>query len=497
MPSACCRVLLTFACVLALSGVESALRAETLAWTKQIGTTGRDQMPGVSADGLGNVYVSGRTTGAIGGGTNTGGEDVFVAKYDAAGTHAWTKMLGSTANDRSVGVSADGLGNVFITGWTEGNVGGANVGSVDSYVTKYNAVGTLLWSKHMGTSSGDGTNGISADGVGNVYVTGSTGGSLFGTHAGGGDAFLAKYGTTGDLLWSRQFGASGSDTALAVAADGVGNVYVSGSTTSNLEGSPAAGTDAFVAKYDGNGNREWIRQFGTSGTDAALAVSADGLGRVFVAGRTSSALGGSFMGGSDDAFITMFDASGTRSWSRQLGTSASDIAHGLSADGLGGVHMTGRTTGGFGKANAGASDAFIVSYNVAGNVTSVRQMGTSAADDGFGISADGLGNVYAAGDAAGSLGGTLVGMTDGYLVKLGAGPPGDFSGDGAVDGGDILTWQRGLGRYLNSDDLASWRAGIVVNSGGNLVATPEPAGAAQMIMALVGLFASRQSTPRR
>jgi hypothetical protein len=60
MPSACCRVLLTFACVLALSGVESALRAETLAWTKQIGTTGRDQMPGVSADGLGNVYVSGR-----------------------------------------------------------------------------------------------------------------------------------------------------------------------------------------------------------------------------------------------------------------------------------------------------------------------------------------------------------------------------------------------------------------------------------------------------
>jgi hypothetical protein len=93
----------------------------------------------------------------------------------------------------------------------------------------------------------------------------------------------------------------------------------------------------------------------------------------------------------------MFDASGTRSWSRQLGTSASDIANGLSADGLGGVHMTGRTTGGFGKANAGASDAFIVSYNVAGNVTSVRQMGTSAADDGFGISADGLGNVYAAG----------------------------------------------------------------------------------------------------
>jgi hypothetical protein len=494
MTAACRRALRTFASVVAMTTVVSALRAETQAWTKQIGTTGRDQMPGVSADGLGNVYVSGRTTGGIGGGTNTGGEDAFVAKYDAAGTHAWTKMLGSTANDRSVGVSADGLGNVFVTGWTEGNIGGANIGSVDSYVTKYNAAGTLLWSKHMGTSSGDGTNGVSADGVGNVFVAGSTGGSLFGTHAGSGDAFLAKYGTTGDLLWSRQFGASGSDTALAVASDGVGNVYVSGSTTSNLEGSPAAGTDAFLAKYDGNGNREWIRQFGTSGTDSALAVSSDGLGRVFVAGRTSSALGGNFMGGSDDAFITMFDASGTRGWSRQLGTNASDIANGLSADGLGGVHMTGRTTGGIGKSNAGASDAFIVSYDVAGNVTSVRQMGTSAADDGFGISADGLGNVYAAGDTVGSLGGTLVGMTDGYLVKLGAGPPGDFSGDGVVDGGDVLTWQRGLGRYLNSGDLASWRAGIAVDDEEGFVATPEPAGAALMLVALVGLFASRQTT---
>jgi hypothetical protein len=163
---------------------------------------------------------------------------------------------------------------------------------------------------------------------------------------------------------------------------------------------------------------------------------------------------------------------------------------------LGGVHITGRTTGGFGKASAGASDSFIVSYDVAGNVTSMRQMGTSAADDGFGISADGLGNVYAAGDTVGSLGGTLVGMTDGYLVKLGAGPPGDFTGDGVVSGGDVLFWQRGLGRFLNVGDLASWRAGISEDNE-SFVAAPEPAGAGLMLIAFVGLFARRQATPFR
>ena len=112
------------------------------------------------------------------------------------------------------------------------------------------------------------------------------------------------------------------------------------------------------------------------------------------------------------------------------------------------------------------------------------------ADDGYGISADGLGNVYATGDTVGSLGGTLVGSTDGYLVKLGAGPPGDFNGDGVVNGDDILFWQRGLGRILNVNDLASWRAGIMDDPA--LTAVPEPIAAILLAAAVFGFFWRRR-----
>ena len=86
-----------------------------LIWTDQIGTSSIDRSHGVSADGMGNVYISGVTGGSLEG-TNQGEEDAFVSKYDAGGTLQWTKQLGTSGPDSSMGVSADGLGNVFISG---------------------------------------------------------------------------------------------------------------------------------------------------------------------------------------------------------------------------------------------------------------------------------------------------------------------------------------------------------------------------------------------
>jgi hypothetical protein len=95
----------------------------------------------------------------------------------------WTRQFGTSNNDISFGVSADGLGNVYISGETDGNLEGTRAGSFDAFITKYNANGTLQWTQQFGTSEWDIATGVSADGLGNVYISGYTAGTLEGTNA--------------------------------------------------------------------------------------------------------------------------------------------------------------------------------------------------------------------------------------------------------------------------------------------------------------------------
>ena len=159
-------------------------------WSRQLGTDTTDFSRGVSADRMGNVYISGWTTGSLG--THVGNRDAFVCKYDTTGTLRWIQQLGTRKDDRSRGVSADGLGSIYITGITGGNLGGPNAGGNDAFISKYDASGTLKWIRQLGTSSNDESRGASADGHGNVYISGWTDGSLD-TNAGGRDAFISKY----------------------------------------------------------------------------------------------------------------------------------------------------------------------------------------------------------------------------------------------------------------------------------------------------------------
>ena len=203
-----------------------------------------DSSQGVSADGLGNVYLSGRTTGSLGG-TSAGGFDAFLSKYDAAGTLQWTRQLGTSENDLGYSVSADGLGNAYLSGITMGSLGGTNAGSNDAFLSKYDAAGVLQWTRQLGTSETDIGYSVSADGLGNAYLSGRTLGSLGGTNAGALDAFLSKYDAAGTLQWTRQLGTSETDISFSVSADGLGNAYLSGYTYGNLGGTNAGSNDAF------------------------------------------------------------------------------------------------------------------------------------------------------------------------------------------------------------------------------------------------------------
>ena len=390
--------------------------------TKQLGTSADDFGFGVAVGGSGNVYVTGLTGGGLDGNTNVGGADVFLVKYDSAGTKQWTRQLGTSSYDSGQGVAVDGSGNVYVTGLTGGSLdGNSNAGNWDIFLVKYDSAGTKQWTRQLGTTAEDGGYGVAVDGSGNVYVTGHTGGSLDGnTNVGGADIFLVKYDSAGTKQWTRQLGTSSYDSGQGVAVDGGGNVYVTGLTGGGLDGNSNAGNwDIFLVKYDSAGTKQWTRQLGTITYDYGYGVAVDGSGNVYVTGFTFGGLDGNTNAGGADIFLVKYDSAGTKQWARQLGTITNDYTHGVAVDSSGNIYVTGETLGGLdGNANAGNWDIFLVKYDSAGTKQWTRELGTTVDDYGYGPAVDSSGNIYVTGETRSGLdGNTNAGGGDIFLVK--------------------------------------------------------------------------------
>jgi hypothetical protein len=171
-----------------------------------------------------NIYVSGRTDGNLAS-PNAGGWDSWVAKYNTNGNLLWIKQFGTGGDDSAHSIATDSKGNVYLTGWTDGDLGSPNAGSWDAWVAKYDTNGNLLWTNQLGTPSADTTyDGVDTDSLGNVYA-GWTNGDLGGKSAGGLDAWVAKYNTKGYLFWTEQLGTSSSGTSYDIENTGESRVY--------------------------------------------------------------------------------------------------------------------------------------------------------------------------------------------------------------------------------------------------------------------------------
>ncbi len=172
-------------------------------WTRQLGSSGVDVGRGVATDSSGDVYVAGYTGGSLDGNTSAGATDAFITKYSAAGVKQWTKQFGSSGlnNDDDIfAITIDTGDNIYVTGYTQGGLSGANAnpGTADVFVAKYNTAGTQQWISQFGTAGADTGLGIVADGSGNIFVVGSTDGNLDGNiNAGLDDVFLVKYSASG------------------------------------------------------------------------------------------------------------------------------------------------------------------------------------------------------------------------------------------------------------------------------------------------------------
>ncbi|MBI4904042.1 MAG: PKD domain-containing protein [Acidobacteria bacterium] len=328
-------------------------------WTRQFGTIKNDIALGVAANSTG-VYVVGWTGGAFTGQTNAGDADAFIRKYDDLGNELWTRQFGTVAVEEGNGVGVN-AGGVFIVGSTNGIFSGqATAGSTDTFVRMYGHDGTELWTSQFGSPGQD----LPAPAVGldasGLYVAGYTSfGALPGQmSAGQADAFVRKYDFSGNALWTRQFGTIGSDHAFGVAADSTG-VVAAGYTTGVFPSQPSASTDAFVRKYDSSGNELWTRQFGTSAFDQALAATTDGFGNVYIAGYTT----GTFPGlPSGYSFVRKYDAGGTAQWTLPFGASGSNNVPWAAAAHATGVYVAGRAPN-----SAGDPDAVVLKIVDASN----------------------------------------------------------------------------------------------------------------------------------
>jgi hypothetical protein len=401
-----------------------------------------------------------------------------VLSYDVAShtgsitidpTLSWATYYGGSDHDNSCAIAKDASGNVFISGnsaslsaiATAGAFQLAMAGSWDTYLIKFNSSGVRQWGTYYGGTGNESGDGVAVDATGNVFVggmtTSATGMSSVGAWqaamgGGGSDGYLAKFDGTGTRLWGTYYGGANTDDVQtgAVATDPSGNVYIGGGTKS-ASGIASVGawqttmgdtTDAYLAKFDGAGNRLWGTYVGGDSTDWAYSVTTDVSGNAFLAGTTKSTTAISSVGawqttfgGYQDAFLVKFNSAGSRLWGTYYGGPNGDFGNGVATDASGNVFLTGTTGSASGIASVGAyqatiaggsADAFVAKFNAGGTRSWGTYYGGPSSDQGRAVAADAAGNVFISGytystsgiATAGAYQATLAAGSDAYLAKL-------------------------------------------------------------------------------
>jgi hypothetical protein len=411
----------------------------------------------VAADG--SIYVAGLggpdfpvTPGAYDTRYNGQG-DVFVAKLKPDGNGqkdlVWSTFLGGSGADDVRGLAVDGQGNAYLSGTTQSidfpttlgafqpKYGG---GFFDAFVAELSADGNRLkYGTYLGGSDDDRAEGLAIDAVGSAYVTGRTYSADFPTTPGAfqtapqgnQDAFVAKLSPDGSKLdYGTYLGGSQDDRANAIAVDGVGAAYVTGSLNSaDFPITPGAfdttyngGTDAFVAKLTPNGSALAYGTYlgGSQGfpnyADAGSAIGVDGRGNAYVTGTTDStnfpttpgAFQTQYAGGLFDGFVTKLAPAGDKLvYSTYLGGATSDEPEGVAIDRNGAAFVVGGTDSGNFPTTPGALQKAFGGGQGDGFVTQLKRdgsgllyssyLGGASTDSIFGMATGPDGSVYVTG----------------------------------------------------------------------------------------------------
>lgn len=387
----------------------------------QIGTPGFDIPLSNATDPFGNVYIAGGTTGSLAG-SNQGLRDAFVTKFDNQGNELFSLQVGTSGFDTIYGIGTDNQGNFYVTGITEGELGGPKQAQIfDSWVAKYDSNGNQQWIQQIGENIIFNAFNLDVNAnTGDVFISGA---NVKADINNPDDAFIIKFDTNGNQQWFQEIGTTGFlafDETYGLHVGKDGNIYATGWTVGDLGGPNQGLYDNWLARLDNNtGDVQWISQYGTPDYEWAWAVNTDTLGNVYTTGWTLGTLGAQSFG-SYDAYLTKFDNQGNLQWIQQFGSADDDQAYDMFIDNNNNIFLTGYTNGNLGGINAGSFDAWVAKYDINGNQQWITQFGTPDRDEVYGISGDEFGNLFITGITQGSLGGINAGSFDAWLAKLDA-----------------------------------------------------------------------------
>ena len=315
----------------------------TVNWPTYFGGSSADVALGITHDGNSNVYITGyaestsgiASSGAYQTALATGATiNAIVAKFDASGSLAWSTYYGGRAGVGSgAAITADASNNIYITGNTNSaslpTTSGAyqtalgGTGSYNAFVAQFSAAGALNWATYYGGSGNDYGNGIAASGSGsniNIYIAGATtstnlpgtSGGYQTANAGGNDAFIAKFSSSGSFSWATYYGGGSDDEAYGVTTDINDNVFITGQANSRTGIATSGAFETignsypyctpFAAGFTSAGAIKWGTYLGQYGhpslafgggdlIEAGYAIVADANSNVYVTGTTTSRYG--------------------------------------------------------------------------------------------------------------------------------------------------------------------------------------------------------------
>ncbi|MBL7706853.1 MAG: SBBP repeat-containing protein [Taibaiella sp.] len=323
------------------------------------------------------------------------------------------------------------------------------------------------WATYFGDSEYDEINDVKIGKDGYIYTIGSTNSTANiattgahlttfqgGTNSNGADAFIAKFDSSGALIWSTYYGGTTIDIGLSLAIDTAGLIYAAGRTNSpagiattgshkEIKTGSASSYDAFLLKLDTAGSPVWATYFGGNGNEGttALSITLDRYNNIYMAGNTNSPSGlatpGAFQAvrpGSEEGFMAKFNAAGNLHWATYYGSTSADYIYKITSDNSGDIIVVGHTVGTTGLSTPGASlvignggsDGFVAKFDSTGQ----RMWGTYYGGNDFErmmiVTADSANNIYIAGLTNSATGlatanahQTVMGSTgDGCIAKL-------------------------------------------------------------------------------
>jgi hypothetical protein len=352
-------------------------------WARNWGGSNPDSANDSVTDSAGNIYITGSFTMECdfdpgpGDATRTANflDDAYLVKYDPNGNFQW---VGTWGGEADAGNYVAMLGNNIIVYGTFMDIGtdfdpGPDTdnhdsnGGADLFLNVFDSAGNQLWAVTWGSDDYDYAGGMFIDEYGRIYVGGTfidsvdfnpgPGTALVNSN-GGYDSFLMRLASNGNYQYVRTWGGPEDDYVKGIGGTLSGDAWVTGYFQNTVDFNPGTGVDnhtsidladAFVSRFDFNGNFKWAKTWGGNGDDIGFGVQPDSMGNCCITGEFETSVDfdpgpGTVMGssaGDMDIFILNLDQNGLYKWSGTMGSTYYDGGRAVEFDPLGNLYVAG------------------------------------------------------------------------------------------------------------------------------------------------------------